>query len=190
MMKAKLPIGWMILSMAACLVSGALGTVYAQEGIELGNAVVLTAEVVGIDRVDRTLGLLGPDGDVVEVEVSYKARNFDQIEIGDKVKVVYYESVALYMGNPGENPEVTAGLVAARSPEGDKPAGVAVEAVDVSATIMKINEKKRKVTLKLPDGKKVKTKVDKSVKGFDSLKVGDSVHVRYTQAIAISVEKP
>jgi hypothetical protein len=47
-----------------------------------------------------------------------------------------------------------------------------------------------KVVLKLPNGKKVKTKVDKSVKAFDSLKVGDVIHVRYTEAIAISVEKP
>ena len=69
------------------------------------------------------------------------------------------------------------------------PGGVAVETVDVSATIEKIHEKKRKLVLKLPAGKKVKTKVDKSVKGFDTLKVGDSVHVRYTEAMAISVEK-
>jgi nucleoid-associated protein YgaU len=46
---------------------------------------------VGIDKADRTVALLGPEGDVVEVEVSSEARNFDQIEIGDKVKVEYYE---------------------------------------------------------------------------------------------------
>jgi hypothetical protein len=81
-------------------------------------------------------------------------------------------------------------LVVARAAKGDKPGGVVVEAVDVSATIVKIHEKKRKVTLKLPSGKKMTTKVDKSVKGFDSLKVGDVIHVRYTEAVAISVEKP
>ncbi len=27
-------------------------------------------------------------------------------------------------------------------------------------------------------------------KAFDTLKVGDSIHARYTEAIAISVEKP
>jgi hypothetical protein len=189
-MKTKLSFGWIILSMAACLALGAAAAVYAQEGVELGEGVVITAEVVGIDKVDRTVALLGPDGDVVEVEVSHEARNFDQIAVGDQVKVMYYESVALYMGNPGEKPEEDVGLVVARAAKGDKPAGVAVEAVDVSATIVKIHKKKRKVTFKLPSGKKVTTKVDKSVKGFDSLKVGDSIHVRYTEAIAISVERP
>ncbi len=46
------------------------------------------------------------------------------------------------------------------------------------------------MTLELADGTKVTTKVDKSVKAFDTLKVGDSVHARYTEAIAISVERP
>jgi hypothetical protein len=33
-------------------------------------------------------------------------------------------------------------------------------------------------------------KVDKSVKAFDQLKVGETIHVRYTEAVAISVTKP
>jgi hypothetical protein len=188
-MKTKRFIGWMVLIMTACLALGAAATVYAQEGVELGGGVTVTAEVVGINKVDRTVELLGPEGNVVELQVGYEARNFDQIEVGDKVKVLYYESVALFLGKPGEKPEASAGLVAARAAKGEMPAGVVVKAVDVRATIEKINEKKREVTLKLPNGKKVKTKVDKSVKAFDSLKVGDSVNVRYTQALAISVEK-
>jgi len=60
----------------------------------------------------------------------------------------------------------------------------------VSATVQAIDKKKRTVTLDLMDGKKITTKVDKSVKAFDILKKGDSVNARYTEAIAISVEKP
>ena len=63
-----------------------------------------------------------------------------------------------------------------------------MEAVEVSATVQAIDRTKRTVTLKGPDGKSVTTKVDASVKAFDTLKVGDSVHVRYTEAVAISVE--
>jgi len=36
----------------------------------------------------------------------------------------------------------------------------------------------------------VTTGVDKSVKAFDKLKIGDVIHARLTKAIAISVEKP
>ena len=188
-MKKKMSAVLITLSMLAILSLGIATTVKAQ-GVEVGDAVVLTAEVVAIDRVDRTLALLGPDGNVVAVEVGHEARNFDQIEIGDQVNVEYYEAVALYLGKHGQKPEEDVGLVVARSKKGEKPGVVVAEAVDVSATITAINKKKRKITLKGPDGKKFKTKVDKSVKAFDTLKVGDSIHVRYTEAIAITVEKP
>ena len=189
-MKKKISAVLITLSMLAILFLGVATTVKAQEGVEVGDVVVITAEVVAIDRVDRTLALLGPDGNVVAVEVSHAARNFDQIKIGDQVKIEYYEAVAIYIGKHGQKPEETAGLVVARSKKGEKPGAVVVEAVDVSATIVKINKKKRKITLKGPDGKKFTTKVDESVKEFDTLKVGDSLHVRFTEAIAISVEKP
>lgn len=81
-------------------------------------------------------------------------------------------------------------MVVARSAKGAKPVGYAIEAADVSARVQAIDKKERTVTLKLPDGKMVTTKVDQSVKAFDTLKKGDSIHARYTEAIAISVEKP
>jgi hypothetical protein len=170
------------------LVTTLVGEVRDQaERIEILNT---TAEVVGIDRVDRTLMLLGPAGNVVEIEVSHAARNFDQIEVGDQVKIEYYESVALYLGKHGQKPDASAGLVAARSAKEDKPGGIVVEAVDVSAVVQAIDRTKRTVALKGPDGKSVTTKVDPLVKAFDTLQVGDSVHARYTEAIAISVATP
>ncbi len=186
-MKTKLSVFFIVLSLVAILAMGAITTVNAQ-GVEVGEGVAITAEVVAIDRVDRTLALLGPGGNVVALEVSHAARNFDQIRVGDKVKIQYYEAVALYIGKPGTQPEADAGLVVARAKKGGKPAGVAVEAVDVAAEVQTIDRKKRTVTLKGPDGKLVTTKVDKSVKAFDTLKKGDSIHARYTEAIAISVE--
>lgn len=188
-MKTRMSIFLIALSLVAFLALQVPTPVSAQE-VELGEEVTVTAEVVAIDRVDRTLALLGPEGNVVVIEVSHAARNFDQIEVGDQVKAQYYESVALYLGKRGVKPEESAGLVVARSAKGDKPAVVAVEAVDISATVQAIDRTKRTVTLKGPDGKLLTTKVDKSVKAFDTLRVGDSIHARYTEAIAISVEKP
>lgn len=165
-------------------------TQVSAQGVELGDSAVLTAEVVAIDRVDRVLALLGSDGEVIEIEVGHEARNFGQIEIGDTVRIEYYESVALYLGRHGEKPDAAAGLVAGRSAKGDKPAGFAVETIDVSAKVRTLDKKSRLVTLELPGGKLVLVNVDKSITAFDSLKPGDSIHARYTKSFAISVEKP
>jgi hypothetical protein len=76
-----------------------------------------------------------------------------------------------------------------RAAKGDKPAVAAVETIDVSAKIRAIDKANRSVTLELPDGSVSKTHVDPSIKAFDTLKVGDLIHARITEAIAISVEK-
>jgi len=47
---------------------------------------------------------------------------------------------------------------------------------------------KREVTLELADGDVIKSKVDPSIKAFDSLKVSVSIHARLTRALAISVK--
>jgi len=165
-------------------------TQVSAEGVELGDGVVITAKVVHVDYIDRELGLLGSDGNVVYVEVGKEARNFDQIQVGDMLNVKYYESVALFIGKSGEKPEASSGVVAARSAKGDMPAGAVVETDDVSAKITAIDRENRTVTLELPGGEMVTKKVDPGVKAFETVQVGDSVNVRYTEAIAISVERP
>jgi len=188
-MKTRVALILVLLSFATCLALGNPVKAGAQ-GVELGDAVVVTAEVIYIDYGDRELGLLGPEGNVVDLEVGPEARNFDQIRVGDNVKVTYYESVALFLGKKGEKPDASASVVAARSAKGEMPAGGMVETVDVSAQVVDIDTKNRTVTLEIPGGKTVTRKVDPAVKAFDTLKIGDSINVRYTEAIAISVERP
>ncbi|MBW1788677.1 MAG: hypothetical protein JRK53_18985 [Deltaproteobacteria bacterium] len=191
-MKTKHTHFLMSLVLVAALALGVTATVNAQseKGVELAGAVVITAEVLAIDKEDRILTLLGPKKNVVELEVGEEARNFDQVRVGDLLRIEYYESVAIYLGKPGTQPEEDAGLVVARAAKGEKPGGYAVGAVDVSASVVGIDRKKRTLTLELPEGNVVTTEVDKSAKAFDTLKVGDVIHARFTKAIAISVEKP
>jgi len=188
-MNNKQTIGLIILAIVAMLVAGPATAVKAQQGIELQEVAVVTAKVVGIDRADRHLTLRGPEGNDVTIEVDQAAHNFDQIEIGDQVKVEYYESVALYLGKHGEKPDATAGQIVARAAKGEKPAGVAVETIDVTATVQEIDKNNRTLTLKGPHGRLSTIHVDESVKGFENLQKGDSIHARHTEAIAISVEK-
>jgi hypothetical protein len=191
-MKKKLYIVLLVLGIVSVLALGLATKVMAQakagQGVELGDSQDMTAYVVGIDKQDRTISLLGPQGNVVTVEVTEDVRNFDQIEVGDHLKVTYYEAVAVYFGDHGTQPVEDAGLVVARSPEGAKPGVYAVGAVDVSATVQAISRSKGTVTLKGPDGYTHTVTVDKSVKGFRGLRVGDSIHARFTEAIAITVE--
>jgi outer membrane protein OmpA-like peptidoglycan-associated protein len=162
----------------------------AGEGIKLGVATVVTAEVLAIDKAERVVTLLGSDNNEVDIEVSEEARNFDQIKVGDQVKIEYFESVAIYLGDAGTPPEADASVVMARADEGEKPGAFAVSAVNMSASIVAIDRAERSLTLKLADGDVVTTHVDPAVELFDTLRVGDTIHARFTEAFAISVETP
>ena len=122
-MKTKRTYYLMSLVMVASLALGLAATVNAQEGkgVELGETVVITAHVLAIDKEDRILTLQGSKKNIVDIEVGEEARNFDQIRVGDQLRIEYYESVALYLGKPGTQPEEDAGLVVARSAKGEKP---------------------------------------------------------------------
>ena len=176
-------------TLAVLAASGALSLARAQ-GVQVSDAVVITAKVVGIDKADRIVTLIGPRGNVVDIEAGDEVRNFDQIEVGDNVKVTYYESVAVYLGIPGSQPETDAAEVAVRAAKGDKPGAFVADVVDVIAIVKGIDKKKRELKLELPDGNIVTSKVHASVKAVDTLKVGDAIHARLTRALAVAVESP
>ncbi len=158
------------------------------QGIVIGDAVTITAEVYGVEKIDRTLWLIGPEKNIVEIDVSEDAKNFNQLQIGDIVNITYYESVSIFLGSPGELPQEETGSMIFRAPEGETPGGVAVEVSDVSAVVVSIDKENRFITLKGPLGNSFTTYVDESVRSFDKLNIGNVIHARYTKALAIDVE--
>jgi hypothetical protein len=67
---------------------------------------------------------------------------------------------------------------------------VITSVVEATANVEAVDLKKRTVTVKGPKGNVNTVKVGDHVKKLDQVKVGDQVVVRYTEAVAISVEKP
>jgi hypothetical protein len=102
----------------------------------------------------------------------------------------YYQSVALALRKPGEPPSAEEQTALLRSEPGQKPGGVAMKTVQISATIENIDKATREVTLKGPEGKTKTVKVGDKVKNFDRLNVGDQVVATVTEALAINVSKP
>jgi Cu/Ag efflux protein CusF len=64
-----------------------------------------------------------------------------------------------------------------------------VEVIKTTATVEKIDLEKRKLTLRLEDGKKKTYKVDKSVQNLDQVAVGDHLNLAYTEELLVIVTK-
>jgi hypothetical protein len=167
------------------------GGAYA-EGVAGGIVVQtlkLTATVAAIDKANRKVTLVSPEGIKQTVKVGPEAINFDQIRVGDQLKVMATEELVVQMAGEGTSPREGAAGVVALAPKGAKPGGLMAETTQVTATVTAIDRKKRTATLRFEDGS-TKTLPVRSDVDLGKRKVGEKVVFQVTEMIAISVEKP
>jgi len=154
------------------------------------DVVTITAAVESVDAANRMVTLKMPDGVSRAIKVGPEVKNFDQIKVGDNVKATFYESVAVVVAKAGEKPAASQVQTVQVAPKGEKPGAIAVDTKEITATVEKIDYKKRTVSLKGPQGNVMTFTVDKSAKNFKNIKKGDDVYLRVTNAVAIAVEEP
>jgi hypothetical protein len=160
-----------------------------EPGAIMVEAVSLTAQVTAIDAAKRTV-TLEMDGKTKTITCGPEVRNFNQIKVGDQVSMTFVESLAVYIqkaGAPAGGAELATVTLA---PKGAKPGVMVTKSIVLNAKIDAVNANKRTVTVTAPDGASKTFKVAKTVKGLKSLKKGDDVVVRFTEALAIVVTTP
>lgn len=154
----------------------------------VGEVRSVTATVAEIDYTSRRATLKMPDGSMVPIAVSEAAYNFDQVKVGDLVDISLTQSVAVKLEkDSGGEAGVSTSSGIERAPKGEKPKGTIYNYIDVRAKVLAVDYKTRTVTLSGPDGKVFPVVADQNVQNFENVKVGDTVLVRYTEAMAISV---
>ena len=152
-----------------------------------------SAVVKAIDLEKRTLTLAMPDGKDRTFVIDRKVRKLDQVKVGDVVSARYREAVTVRLKKTKVAPGVSVGEAVTRDEKSVKPAGTAARTVTTIATIDKIHDDGKWVTLRMPGGDTVDVKVRdpenlaKLQKG--EVKEGDQIEITYTQALAVSVEK-
>jgi len=147
-----------------------------------------TATVEAVDQATRVVTLKGSKGNVFDITAGEEVRNLAQVNVGDQVKVKYYQSLAIEVMAPGKAPGGRQeAVVMDRAKLGEKPGGMVGGQVTVTATVKAIDKKKQTVTLKGPEGKSRVVKVQ-DPKNLKNVKVGDDVVITLTEAVAISVE--
>jgi len=178
-----------------------VGTVSAQEkkaesasagkkpSVYKQQVVTGTATVEAIDLEKRIVTLRRADGNIFDLIVGPEVRNLPQVKVGDEVVVKYYQSIAVQVTKPGAAEGSQVKEAVARAKPGEKPGGVIAKQVTVTATVEKIDKKKMIATLKGAEGKVVDVKV-RNPKNLENVNVGDQVVITYTEAMAVSVEKP
>jgi Cu/Ag efflux protein CusF len=187
-MRAKgLTVLFATIATAMLVLPGNVRAEQREPGGSAAVATVATAKVKSIDPEARTVTLETADGESRTIKCGKEVVNFDQIKVGDVVKAVAIERVAVAVGRPGAaDAKPDSGAAIARAPKGDKPGIIIANTDATTAKIAAVDAAGHTVKLEGQD-QPVKVASDVDLTG---VKQGDEVTVRMTKGIALWVEKP
>ena len=185
----------MAVSLASCATTqtadkttGSEMTQPTKPGVIAVDVTAWTATVKSVDYAKKTV-VLEKDGKTATVNASY-AKRLDEVKPGDVVKVAHIEELAIYVRKAEAGPLAAEARTVELAPKTQAPGGIVTDTKQVVANVEAIDYTNRTITLQRPDGSVKTFKVSDAVEKFDQIKKGDQVVLEYTDAIAITVEKP
>ena len=174
-------------ALSLAIVAHAEAPAAAPTGEGIVAKVEITAKVAKIDHKTREVTLKADDGQEYSFVASEEARNLDQVQVGDVVTITYAEAFVYEVQKGGQAADQGTVVAGGRAAAGEKPAGVIAQETKVTVWITAIDPKVPSVTFKGPGGNTRTIKVLHPEK-LEGVKVGDTVEVTYTEALAISVD--
>lgn len=159
-----------------------------EPGGSIAVGTTATATVKAIDPAARTVTLETKEGEIRTIKCGEEVRNFDQIKVGDTVKAVAIEQLAIAVGK-GATPNAGDEVLIVRAPKGEKPAIIITGSEQVTAKIDAVDTDARTVTLTGLEGQTKPIKLSPDV-DMTGLSKGDEVTLRLTKGVALWVESP
>jgi hypothetical protein len=153
--------------------------------------VTVTASVESINPATREVTLKGPLGNEVTFVVDQAVKRLNEVKVGDVVRADYYVSIAAELREPTaaekENPIVLLDS-AGKAPPGSSPAAGGLRRFKVVTTIEGLDRPTRTVTVKGPMGQYLTARVADPAR-LTQVRIGDTIVLTYTEALAVSLEK-
>jgi len=158
---------------------------------EKWDYVQIQATVQAIDHMKREVTLMGPNGNIVTVDVDEDVKRLNEVKVGDVVATEYWVYLRAEFRDPTAD-ELKVPLIAVEE-GGEAPSGMAPSAavgaiVKAVVTIEIINLPAMVVTVKGPRGRYVSVAVENQ-EIIKELNVGEVVIMTYAEAMAISLKK-
>ena len=120
-----------------------------------------------------------------------EVQRFDEIKKGDLVVARFFRALGIEVRKPTEAEKKASGeiaLIAAKADPSNPPAATAIQAITAVVKIVAIDRSAQTVTVKGPQGNLL-TVSAQDPKNLERIKVGETVVVSYTEAVAIALEK-
>ncbi len=154
------------------------------------SEVTTVMTVKEIDLEERLFTLTYEGMNEIVMEAAEDLTGIEKIKVGDKVKVTYLTSTAVYVTSPDkERPPVSESRIVEVSSKDGKPRKVTVDIIEETSIVEAIDLENRTAVLKRPDGTVETIEVSDEVKNLENVKVGDQVVLQHTETIAVDISK-
>ncbi len=154
--------------------------------VGMAQTVEVSGTITKIDKATRAVTLKGAGGNEVTVTAGPEVKNFDQLKVGDTVKVAYLESLVLELKKGGGLPvKKTEKTEVVTAKPGERPGAAGGRQVKAVGNVIKLDAATQTVTLK-GESRTVDLKV-RDPEQFKLIAVGDQIEATYTEATAIAV---
>lgn len=183
---ARRSLGWLLL---LATVAGCSTTPQPWHRQELQE---FTATVTAVEPENRLLSLRNESGKVETIYIGPEIRNYDQIEVGDRVVVTYQQAIAAAVTRPDQSvKQAQVDATVERAEPGEKPRAEISASLVATVKIDAVDTTINTITFTRDDGLARTVRVeDPGARQFmKGLKQGDLVTVTYTEALAVSVRE-
>jgi hypothetical protein len=182
-----------VVAAALCLAIAPAAT--AQTPVTKTKSVTATATIQAIDSTTRSITLRDETGVEDRYVAGPEVTRFNELKVGDTVKMTYYESVFLQVrkaggaaGTTGAKPADATLDAAVTRGKGALPGVTAAVQEKMTVTVKAIDPALPSLTVTTPDGRTITRKIEDK-KNLEGIAVGDLIDVTYTRALLTSVER-
>lgn len=180
-----------ICGLAACESDQSKSSPAAPLSVERSAHITATAKVKAIDYVTRRVTLEGTDGKSITITAGKDVQRLNEVKPGDTVEADYEVSLLAELrpatADETANP-ITVVEIAGRTPQGSAPGAGAGWGTRIVTTVQAVDQQSMLVTLKGPMGDTVTVR-GQNPDNVRRLKVGDTIVITYTEAMAVSLVK-
>ncbi len=168
--------------MLAVLLSLAL----VPQAVTKSNTISAVATIQAIDATKRVITIKDEGGVEDTIHVGPEVKRFNELKVGDKIRVRYHESVVLQLLKPGDPVKGSTDAAAATVGTGKSPAVTLATQATATVSVVSVDQKTPSLTVKTSDGRTITRKVEDR-KNLEGVKAGDRIDITYTQAAMIDI---
>jgi len=154
--------------------------------VAIANTISAVATIQSIDAANRLVTIKDEAGVEDTIYAPPEMKRFNELKVGDKIRVTYNESLVLQLRKTGEAVKGDTGGAALTAGTGKSPSATLAKQVTTTVTVVSVDDKTPSLTIKTSDGRTITRKVENR-KNIEGVKAGDRIDITYTQAALMEI---